>query len=157
MYAQKGFSILELVITLMLMSILLAIALPAIANSLAVFQLRTASLQLEQDIISLSQKSLVQECDNYYLQLYVGGGRYRIGDISNTGNNTWIELPKWVEIDSSNFSLHRISFSGKGKPSVGGYIRLKNTRSNKYSYIIISPIAGRVRVSDQPPLSNEYL
>ena len=157
MYQNKGFTLIELVTTLAVASILLAIAIPMASESLAGFQLNASSARLAQDIRTVSQQSLTQDYDYYYIQLYADNNRYRIGDILDSDNSRWVDLPGWVELDGSNFDLQRLSFSGKGKPITGGYIRLKNKNNNKFKYVIVAAITGRVRVSDQPPLSNEYL
>jgi hypothetical protein len=63
-----------------------------------------------------------------------------------------------VSLSWTNFKKYKIEFdpvgcpdmSDVGTPDRGGTIALKS-RSNKFLYVIITPVTGYVRISEEPP------
>jgi hypothetical protein len=61
-----------------------------------------------------------------------------------------VYLPQGIRIDNTNFSEGKIRFSAEGTPR-GGTVTLRDQKTNKFMFVIVASITGRVRVSDQPP------
>ncbi len=152
---KQGFSLIELIIIILIMGIIMAIAVPSMDNCLANYQLHTECLKLQQYIRSVSQEALVKDCDDYYILLYCDKDKYKIVAPSDNGNAMMIQLPDGVDLAFSNFTYNRINFSAKGKPVMGGCIRLESKKTDKMQYVIVAAITGRTRISDKPPSSNE--
>jgi len=159
---NQGFSLIELIIIILIMSIIIAIAVPSMSHCLANYQLNVECMQLQQYIRSVAQEALVKDCDNYYILLYPEKEKYRIAAPLGNGSSIMITLPDGVDLAFTNFKdnspdlqYNIIKFSGKGRPVVGGYIRLQSKKTGKMKYVIVAPITGRTRISDKPPLSNE--
>lgn len=160
---NQGFSLIELTMIIMIIGIIIAIAVPTMENYLANYQLHSTCLQLQQHIRSVAQEALVKDCDNYYILLYLEQDKYKIVAPLDNKNSTMITLPDGVDLAFSNFRYassntdnnNRIIFSGKGRPVVGGIIRLESKKTGKIQYVIVATITGRTRISDKPPLNNE--
>ncbi len=152
---RQGFSLIELIIIILVMSIIMAIAFPPMDNCLANYRLHSECLQLQQYIRLVSQEALVKDCDNYYILLYFNQDKYKIVAPLDNGNVMMVLLPDDVDLAFSNFPYNRINFSAKGKPVTGGCIRLESKKTGKMQYVIVAAITGRTRISDKPPMSNE--
>jgi len=152
---SQGFSLIELIMIILIMSIIIAIAVPSIDHCLVNYQLNAECMQLQQYIRSVAQEALVKDCDNYYILLYLEEDKYKIVAPLDNKSSTMVLLPDGIDLAFSNFKHNKIIFSGKGRPVMGGCIRLENKKTGKMKYVIVATITGRTRVSDKPPLSNE--
>ncbi|KAF1086558.1 hypothetical protein SPSYN_00277 [Sporotomaculum syntrophicum] len=152
---NKGYSLIELTIVILIMSIIMAIVVPIMNNYIANYQLQTECMQLQQHIRSVAQEALVKDSDSFYIRLRLIEDKYIIVAPSGNSNSTTVQLPDGIDLAFSNFPLDYIRFSGKGKPVVGGHIRLESKKTGKMQYVIVAAITGRARISNQPPLSNE--
>jgi len=151
---NQGYSIIELTVVILIIGIILAIAVPTMQNYLADCQLQAESMLLQQEIRSVAQESLVKDSGSYYIRLDLPNDKYKIIDPSSNNGYRVVELPDGVDLAFSNFTNHYIFFSPKGKPVVGGCIRLESKKTGKMQYVIVAAITGRTRVSEQPPLSD---
>ncbi|WP_347487638.1 prepilin-type N-terminal cleavage/methylation domain-containing protein [Desulfoscipio sp. XC116] len=152
---NQGFSLIELIIIILVMGIIMAIAVPSMNNCLTNYQLHAECMQLQQHIRSVAQEALVKDSDDFYIRLYLADDKYGIVAPTGNGNSVMVQLPVGIDLAFSNFPLDYIRFSGKGKPVVGGSIRLESKRTGRMQYVIVAAVTGRTRVSDKPPLSNK--
>lgn len=156
---RNGFSLIELITVLALMAIVLAITMPGLNNYLADCRLEAACLQLQQDIRSVAQDALVKESANYRINLYRSSEKYRVKDLSPPGTYRDVVLPEgvdlvWTNFSNQNFGDDVIIFNARGIPTDGGHISLRSERTGKFKYVIVTPITGRTRVSDESPVSD---
>lgn len=154
-FGYKGFTLIELLVVLFILSIILSITIPAFNNVLAGYQLDAACRQLQQDIRSTGQEALSEESTTYQINLYVGDDKYRVVDLLKPRNYREVVMPAGVDIVYTNFQDDIIKFTLKGMPTRGGHITLRSDRTGKYRYVIVAPVTGRTRVSDDPPVNNE--
>ena len=58
-----------------------------------------------------------------------------------------VNFPKGVDLYTTNFSQHTISFYPTGTPSMGGTITIRV--NGKLMYLTITPVTGRVRIVEK--------
>ncbi|NLJ39680.1 MAG: hypothetical protein GX432_13110, partial [Candidatus Atribacteria bacterium] len=68
---------------------------------------------------------------------------------NSSGKSVHHPMPDEVILYRTNFPLNTLRFYSTGTPSSGGTITLRI--GNNLKYIIITPVTGRVRISDKPP------
>jgi len=108
---------------ILIMSIIIAIAVPSIDHCLVNYQLNAECMHLQQYIRSVAQEALVKDCDNYYILLYLEEDKYKIVAPLDNKSSTMVLLPDGIDLAFSNFKNNKIIFSGKGRPVMGGCIR----------------------------------
>lgn len=146
-----GFSLLEIIVVLALLAVISVVAIPTFGNYLAERELEAACLQLQQDIRLASQQALVGESATYRINLYRNAEKYRVLDMSKPSRYREVAMPPGVDLAWTNFENDVIYFSARGRPTAGGHITLKSGKTGKFLYVIVAPVTGRTRVSEQPP------
>ncbi len=58
-----------------------------------------------------------------------------------------VSFPKGVDLYTTNFSQHTISFNPTGTPSMGGTVTIRV--NGKLIYLTITPVTGRVRIVEK--------
>ncbi|WP_003542133.1 prepilin-type N-terminal cleavage/methylation domain-containing protein [Desulfotomaculum nigrificans] len=157
---NKGFTLVELVVVIMILGIITAMSMPNFGRPLSDYKLYTAARQLATDIRSLEQKSINLADDKYnnYSNYIMFGSKnkYLINEvIPSTGDNVQViqrsvNLPSGIEIFLTNFTNNMLVFNRSGGTSSGGTISLKSTVTGKQLYVIVLTGSGRVRVSNTP-------
>jgi prepilin-type N-terminal cleavage/methylation domain-containing protein len=148
MWNDKGYTLAELMVILLIISIATSIAAYNIGGFMAYASIRTALRQMVSDI-RLAQQMAVGEGQLYYLAF----DRHRdLYMIKVTGHPMAkvikrVFLEGGVDILGTNFSGDEFYFNSLGAPSRGGEITLKDIRGRVYR-ITVLPATGRVRVYD---------
>ena len=141
-----GFTLIECIITLSILSFLFFFSIPSIANlkytfvGQAVVQKISSQLRVAK-IEALNQGKTTKIVFDLAQNKYI----YTDGE----GKSTHYKLPDEVVIYRTNFQLNTLRFYNTGTPSSGGTITLRI--GNNLKYVIITPVTGRVRISDLPP------
>ena len=143
---RSGFTVIELIMVLSLISLLFSFSFPSLASlrctlvGKAVIRKISSQIRMAK-IEALNQgkttKIVFDPVHNKYI--YTDG----------SGISTHHELPAEASLYRTNFQLNTLRFNNTGTPSGGGTITLKVR--NNLKYIIITPVTGRVRISDKPP------
>ncbi|MBP8994863.1 MAG: prepilin-type N-terminal cleavage/methylation domain-containing protein [Bacteroidales bacterium] len=143
---HHGFTLIELIIVLALLAFLFSSSLPSLAglrSSLigkTVVQKISSQLRIAK-IEALNQGKTTKIVFNTTQNEYIY--------TDSSGKSTHYELPDEVILYRTNFPLNTIRFYLTGTPSSGGTITLRI--GNNLKYLIITPVTGRVRISDKPP------
>lgn len=147
---DNGYTLVEIVMVIALLSLLSTIILPNFKNTLANYKLEVAARKLAQNIRLVQQKAISE------------GVSYKIVfDLHNMNNyqmlcgqrGKLIELPSGVLFGWTTYAEHKVdktlAFNPSGAPNRGGTIELKS--GNKTLYVIVSIATGRVRIGKVPP------
>jgi len=146
LFKSSGFTVLEIIIVLSLLSILFTISLPSLAHlryslvGKSVTQELGSQIRLAKIDALNSGKTTRVVFDTVRNQYIFTNG---------SGISTYHELPKEATLYRTNFPLNTLRFYATGTPSSGGTITVKAGKELKY--IIVAPVTGRVRISDTPP------
>ncbi|MGQ9497208.1 MAG: GspH/FimT family pseudopilin [Desulfotomaculales bacterium] len=149
----QGHTLLEVILVTLIISIVLAITMPEFAKPLAAAHLNALAGQMAADIRAVQQRAISEESAAYFIKFYPYGERY---EVRRTGYPTYlvlnkVALPNTADLVGTTFSADRLAFSAHGTPVQGGTVTLRDKRSGRFRYVIVTPVTGRVRVSDRPP------
>ncbi|MGE5380403.1 MAG: Tfp pilus assembly protein FimT/FimU [Methylocystaceae bacterium] len=147
---QYGFTLLELLLVSAVMAIVSVIAYPHLTNIIDSLRLRSDALLLAQEMRAARTEAIMSQ-EARDIRFYQNSNYYQI-----IPSNRIINLSQGVRIhgttfpDDKYFFVDRCRFQIDGSPEQGGNVCLVNNRGQK-KYIIVNPIAYRIRVSDYPP------
>lgn len=145
---HKGFTLLELILVILILSIVMAIVIPSFQRPLAYYKLYTAGRQMVADIREWQQRALTEE-QSYKIKFDTKNNKYYITKGIYTINS--IQLPTSINLYSTNFGNNEfiIDISGNPQNGFGGTVIIQNDY-NKRLFIIVAK-TGRVRMDDKPP------
>lgn len=150
---DEGFTLLELVLALALVGIILSFSWPKLEHTYKRFKLEASAKKIIAQIRLVQQLS-IGEGIWYRLKFDLVNNKYIITrNINNDGIAQvykTIELEKPASLYFTNFKDHEVYFYSSGNPSQGGTITIID-ENNNLLYIIICPVTGRTRLSNQPP------
>ena len=143
---NKGYTIIELTIVVVIISLLLSLSLNGLYNLIQWSKLNRAAAILSSEL-KLAQSKAFYGGVYYKLQFWPTLDRYRI--YRQTVLYKEIQLED-IDLFNTNFTDNNVYFYPNGVPSMGGTVTLKNKRE-KVLYVIMTPVTARVRVSPDPP------
>jgi prepilin-type N-terminal cleavage/methylation domain-containing protein len=153
--SEQAFTLVELLCVIGLLSLLLLIAVPAMADFGTNRNLEIAARTMATDLRKTQQKAITAGWSQYVEFRTDARGKdiYRLKD-GKTSEYVNISLPEGISIQANNFplsaSVKTMYFSRCGSPHPGGTVTLQN-RSGQLLYVIVTPGTGRIRVSETPP------
>lgn len=143
---ENGFTLVELVVVTLIISILVGMAVPSMNHILARYRLSTAARQLAGDIRYVQQMAVGGESTRVYILFDVGNRLYFIK--KNNQVLEQVQLPQGISFMSVPFSGKQLAFSIDGAPTGAGEIILQNEYAGLYK-VIVMPATGRVRLESQ--------
>lgn len=148
MSKHKGFTLIELMIVLLILGLTLSLAWPRLNRPYQRYALDSSATQLAWTLREARGEAMFKG-QTTSIRFYVSLHRYR-SDTESYYLAKGIEYAAVPTFPSRIGSIPVCSFSATGAPAGGGTVVLKNQLNDK-RYIIVNPILGKVRVSDQPP------
>lgn len=151
-----GFTIIEMVIAMLIVSIAVAFTVPNFNKIMGRYQLDISAREMASDIRDLQQAALKTQSSALAIMWNTTDDKYYLMNESTIHKT--VQLPKSVDINSapyvSNEAAYKMHFAATGRPAAGfgGTIMLIDRNTGNYKYIIINTL-GRVRVSETPPES----
>ena len=145
---RSGFSLLELLVVTAMISMICAMGLLRLGDSLAAAELSAATLELAADLRWMQQASVNSPVG-------AGGPFYSLAFNQSTGAGYVVKAglnvyKRGAFPDSVRLANlpQAVSFTGSGSPTHAQTIALKSLRTNQVRYVIIAAVTGRVRLSD---------
>ncbi|SHK07515.1 type II secretion system protein [Desulforamulus aeronauticus] len=162
--SKKGFTLVEMVVVMMILGVVVAITLPNYSRPFSDYKLYTAARQMQVEIRSLQQKSMA--LDNTILtnsmQFGQGINTYTITEVISVSPGKvqyrpprMIKLPEGISILATSLNNNQLNISKNGSVSTGGTITLSSAVTGKRLYVIVATGAGRVRLSNLLPKSQD--
>lgn len=149
---EKGFTLVEVLISIVILGVVIGVTTPSLARSLAKRKLSTAATQLKADIRYTRQIAITERrarAIKFYV--YERSSEPNVYEIfRNADPLKKVHLPENIKLIYCNFAADRLTFTNQGNPQQGGTITLENQYCDKL-YVITLPITGRVRIDDTPP------
>ena len=147
-WGRGGFSLLELLVVTAMISMICAMGLLRLGDSLAAAELSAAALELAADLRWMQQASVNSPVG-------AGGPFYSLsfnqatgaGYVVKAGLNVYKRGAFPDSVRLANLG-QAVSFTGFGSPTRAQTIALKSLRTNRVRYVIIAAVTGRVRLSD---------
>lgn len=153
-----GFTLIELLVTFGILSLVSIIAVNPINMVLEYDNLNTSAMLLAKSI-KMCQNISMEEGVRTRILLDFVDNKYHLIKVEKVPKvfSTYY-LGDGISFSWTNFSKKTIEFDAVGCPDMrdvgtpdkGGTIAIKS-KSNRYLYIIITPVTGNVRVSEKPP------
>ena len=145
---RGGFSLLELLVVTAMISMICAMGLLRLGDSLAAAELSAAALELAADLRWMQQASVNSPVGAggpfYSLAFNQASGA---GYVVKAGLNVYKRGAFPDSVRLANLP-QVVSFTGFGSPTRAQTIALKSLRTNRVRYVIIAAVTGRVRLSD---------
>ena len=125
-HSPKGFSLVELLVVIALISIVSALAVPTWQRYSAKTNLRAAAREVMADISNAKQRAVEENLDVYRLAFNVAGNSYALTR-TDTGVTLWTKsvasFGNGISIASINFSGGSVvSFQKRGTASMGNLV-----------------------------------
>jgi len=141
---SSGFTILELLIVISIISIISAFSFPHLLNWQTSLLGKLTAQRIASDlrlakIEALRTGAITKITFDPAQDLFIYRGCNSQPKIVN--------FPKGVDLYTTNFSQHTISFYPTGTPSMGGTITIRV--NGKLMYLTITPVTGRVRIVEK--------
>ena len=143
---NKGFTLIELMVVVGIISLLLGLSLNGLYNLIQWSKLNRAAAILSSELKN-TQSRAFYEGVYYKLQFWPTLDRYRIYRQTELIQDIILED---IDLFNTNFTDNNLYFYPSGVPNMGGTVTLKNKRG-KIFYVIMTPVTARVRISPDPP------
>ena len=140
----KGFTLLELMITLGILAIVLTIAIPNFQRISINGNLRTAARDLIADFNALRAKAIAE--NTQYVLTFNGDNTYTVNPASGlpNGGKSPASIARDITISGVPFAGGPVTFSTRGTVSPGGNVVLTNSRGSTAT--ITCNLSGRTYV-----------
>jgi len=139
---------LELLIVIVLMGMIFSMTTPLFTKTLASARLQTDARQLAS-LLRLARQTAISSGQGKTVVFYPNNAKYKV-----VGEAPYNLEPGISFVGNTTFTarvggLPACGFSPSGAPSSGGTITLGS--GDNRLYVIVNPVAGRVRISARPP------
>ncbi len=146
---NRGFTLIELILGMLILSLVFSLATPLFDKVFQANQLEADAQKLAWFLRACRQESVYLHKAQTVL-FYTNGAKYKILGGTQHSLSPGIEFVGTTTFVTRVAGLPACIFLPTGAPSSGGTVTLKN-KHNAKKYVIVNPVAGRVRVSSEPP------
>lgn len=145
---EKGFTLLELLLVLLITALSLVVATPALERVISRQGLENSAEQMAW-VLRAAQQEAIYSGQDQMVRFYYSTNSYLAG----TSTRYYLDGADYAAIPNFPTQVSRVPaciFQASGIPRSGGTVVLVNLE-NENRYVIVSPVAGRVRIAEQPP------
>ena len=139
-HGNKGFTLLEILVVLMIFSLSVALIFPSIISGIGKIGLKTTTRKMAASL-KYSRNQALRERNVYYAE--ARGDRLVIFARGSDVPERVVEAPSNIEVSSKKGA---ISFYPGGSTS-GGLLKVSSLKGDTYYTITVEPSTGRVRIS----------
>ena len=143
---ERGFTLTELMVTIVVFAILAAIAIPTFMSLLPGMRLNGAARQVMTDLMAARMKAVSE--NNRFRVFFIDNHQYKILDDDN--NNNAENAGEWTQTKDIQNEYHDVTFSSSANPiyyprgtAYGTTITLTNSSGSKTVKVAIT---GRVKI-----------
>lgn len=148
---ELGFTLMEMLCVVFLIGLTIMIAAPALQDFGQKRSLEIGARTIATEMRKTQQRAIT--AGHGQIIEFRPGNRIRITD-GKTEEKYYVDLPEGVSFRAITFpksgNVHFLRFNYNGSPSSGGTVSLTNS-SGDVRYVIVAPVTGRVRISEDPP------
>jgi len=138
---SDGYTIIELVVIVFVLSIVFTIAVPSVRNLIDSYYLETFDRIIVSDLRYAQRQSMMNWRET---RLYFSSFSDKIYIKQGTKIIKSDPYPAFVKLDYTSFTSNEIKFSCSGNPSIGGSIHI--SCGKKKHTITVLPVTGRVKI-----------
>ncbi|MGI6469068.1 MAG: prepilin-type N-terminal cleavage/methylation domain-containing protein [Syntrophomonadaceae bacterium] len=146
---DKGFTLLELILVMLIVSFSLVALAPALEQVIARQRLENSAEMMGWVLRSAQQKAIYSG-QSQMVRFYYSNNSYLMDT-----TRYYLDGAQYAALPNFPTRIGQVPaciFQPSGIPRAGGTVVLMN-EEGQTSYVIVSPVAGRIRVSDHPPAS----
>jgi general secretion pathway protein H len=138
----------EIIAVMALMTLAIGMAAPMFAKTLASVQIQADARQMAS-LLKMARQQAMSSGQPKTVVFYPASGKYKVN-----GSTSYYLKPGICFVGNTTFTMKSggqpaCGFSPSGAPSSGGTVTLRS--GDKFMYVIVNPVAGRVRISESPP------
>lgn len=153
--SERAFTLIELVCVIALLGMLTALAMPVVKDLGHKRNLEIAARSVAMEMRKCQQKAIVSghpQCIEF--MLHNPYYDYRVTDCILSAKERF-NLPEGIIINSTTLQPSSggspyVRYLPNGTSGSGGTLIMRNL-ADDLIYVIVTPVTGRVRISDQPP------
>lgn len=149
--SHTGFTLIEIAAVTAIVGIVMLYIVPFLKATLSGYSLYSSARLMASDIRCHQQSAIGAESENLTYEISFDISREEYSLKKGTANLQVVVLPPTVDLEEVTFRNRMLKFSLQGAPLEAGNIRLRDRVTQKVCYVIINPVAGRVRVDTGPP------
>ncbi|MEW6696449.1 MAG: pilus assembly FimT family protein [Bacillota bacterium] len=145
---QAGFTLVEMVIVISIISIVLAITYPSLQRTIEKYKFENAAREVVSDINFYRQKALAESSGDYVIKFYRGVNNKSFYRVEVRDGNIY-KLVKTVPLPNNVifYTSYVMSIGANGIPTMGTTLRIQQTVLKKAYIIAITVATGRVEMS----------
>ena len=145
---REGFTLIEVVAVMAVMLVAAAIAVPVLDGPLDDARLYTDARQMANVLRSARQQA-ISSMETTTVIFYPASARYKVAGKPSSTLQSGVQFVGGTTFTTRLGSMPTCVFAPTGAPGSGGTGTLTN--GHKLMYVIVNPVAGRVRLSETPP------
>ena len=141
---KNGFSLIEMVVTISILSIVLALAIPSLDVDFA--YLDKMANEFAMDIRYVQMENMKRPSSGYKMSIDKSLGCYYV--YKNSVMEKTVLFKERYKIDYTNLNMDSIGFTYEGMPVNAGTFSILDTRTNKIKEVSIVPTTGRTIIKE---------
>ncbi|MFA9423511.1 MAG: Tfp pilus assembly protein FimT/FimU [Sedimentibacter sp.] len=141
---NKGFSLIELIVTISILSIVFALVVPKLDSGFA--YLDKMANEFTMDVRYVQMESMKKPASGYKISIDKSKGCYYV--YKNTVVEKTVEFEQRYNIDYTNANMDTIGFTYEGMPVNAGTFSILDTKTNEIKEVSIVPTTGRTIIKE---------